>query len=257
MWSTQTDKNTFLFSPLPWYFCNFGSNSAFFDVTDVHRCSKVDSLFLVFPELLVLLLTFSEFHAGIVSSFSHSLSTAASASWIFFACEFGINVCTKLWWVIDVESLLKMRSSCFVSIEDSTHCLVDSWDSTIHSHIVFIFCSLPIFGFALVLTMLGCLLYGMAEAIGLAIVFLEILIFFRVFSVVSINKKCLSVFDHCRALACLWTIPVFSRFWAALQFSSKPSIHTWSCLVVVWIFVSLYQTHMYPFGGFSLSEWFV
>ena len=41
-------------------------------------------------------LDFTNFHAGNVSSFFHSLSTAAFASRIFIAWSMGINLCTKL-----------------------------------------------------------------------------------------------------------------------------------------------------------------
>ena len=42
---------------------------------------------------VVLLFTKFNCHAGILSSFSHSLSTAASASGFFFACGIGTNLC--------------------------------------------------------------------------------------------------------------------------------------------------------------------
>ena len=256
MWSTQTDKNTFLFSPLPWYFCNFGSNSAFFDVTDVHRCSKVDSLFLVFPELLVLLLTFSEFHAGIVSSFSHSLSTAASASWIFFACEFGINVCTKLWWVIDVESLLKMRSSCFVSIEDSTHCLVDSWDSTIHSHIVLSSVHCQSSALRSFWRCLAVFCTGWRKPLVLPLSSSKFW-YFSEYSLSSrstknaVSLRSLSSFGVSLDHSCFFS--VLSGFTIFVQTFNPYMILSGCCLDLC----QSLPDHMYPFGGFSLSEWFV
>ena len=54
------------------------------------------SLFVLPEKTSFLLFIFSKFHAGIFSSFSRSLFTAAFVSGIFIAWGMGINLCTKL-----------------------------------------------------------------------------------------------------------------------------------------------------------------
>ena len=72
---------------LPLYFCDFRFRLSVLEVTNVHQCSKVHFLcdFCASSITSFLLLIFSSCHAGIVSSFCHSLSTAAFASGIFIA----------------------------------------------------------------------------------------------------------------------------------------------------------------------------
>ena len=74
------------------------SNSAFFrwqmSISDA-KCT-VTPFFLASSITSDLLLTFARFHAGIFSSFSHSLSTAAFAAGIFITSGIGINLCTKI-----------------------------------------------------------------------------------------------------------------------------------------------------------------
>ena len=96
-------ESSFTMSPRcttrPLYFWNCVSNSAFFwwqmsinvakwTVFFHYLCASFATSFL--------LLTFSNFHVGIVSSYFHSLSTAAFASGIFITCGIGMKVCTKL-----------------------------------------------------------------------------------------------------------------------------------------------------------------
>ena len=105
---------------LPLYFCSFDSNSAFWRwhmsidgakwTFFVSLCaSKVTSF---------LLLTFPKFYAGIVSSYFHSVSTAAFATGIFMTCDIGINLCTKLYYVIEVNPFPVRRSSCVLECEE-------------------------------------------------------------------------------------------------------------------------------------------
>ena len=58
-----------------------------------------------------LLLTFVRSHAGIFSSFSHYLSTAAFAAGIFMAWGIGINLCTKLWCCSELSPFRAIWSS--------------------------------------------------------------------------------------------------------------------------------------------------
>ena len=98
-------------------------------MTDVHQCSKVDFLFCLFvlPEQpLSSLLTFSNCRAKIVSSFFHSLSTAAFASGIFIAWGIGINFVNQIVVSHQCFPLLAMWSSWSFGRDDSRHCLVDS-----------------------------------------------------------------------------------------------------------------------------------
>ena len=135
-----------------------------------------------------LLLTFSKLHAGIVSSFSHSLSTAAFASGIFILCGIGINLCTRVQCDIEVNPLLAMWFSWFFGWEDSTRCLVDSM--RFHHTLIHCFWSL-----------LGCNLRLRTQ-------FRDA--FWRLFT------RHLAVFFWC-----VFVHSCFSRFWAAFyQFSS-------------------------------------
>ena len=107
-------------------------------------------------------------HAGIVSSFFPSLSTAA----------FCVRNVHRLWHRNKLVHQIKMchRSKPFTwnvihdfaGWEGSARCLEDSWDSTLQSYIVSNSLSLPIFGCALVFTMLGCLSHGIAGTMGLS-----------------------------------------------------------------------------------------
>ena len=138
---------------LPLYFCYFGSNSAFFEVTYVHQCSKVDFL---------LLLTFVKSRAGIVSSFFLSLSTAA----FIFHC---------LWHRDELVHQIVMRHrsksfTCnviFMVFGTAKIPLVVSWNQ-IQPYIVLEFFLDAIAGFATTFVMLDCLLHGMVGAIGLS-----------------------------------------------------------------------------------------
>ena len=80
------------------YFCSFGV------LTPHHSGNICPSNVAKWPLFLslcasrinVLRALSSKLHAGIVSSFFHSLSTAAFASGIFIDCGIGITLCTKL-----------------------------------------------------------------------------------------------------------------------------------------------------------------
>ena len=84
-----------------------------------------------------LLLTLSSCHAGTVSSFSRSLSTAAFAPGIFTAWGIGINLWTKLQCVSALSHLPAMWSSWSFGRDDPKRFLVDSWASTTHACLVF------------------------------------------------------------------------------------------------------------------------
>ena len=82
----------------PLYFWCFVSNSAFFKwqrSINEAKCTFLPS-FLASSITSDLFLTFALSHAGIFSSFSHSLSTAAFGAGIFIAWGIGINLC-RLW----------------------------------------------------------------------------------------------------------------------------------------------------------------
>ena len=83
-----------------------------------------------------LILTFSKFHAGIVSSFFYSLSTAAVASGIFIACGIGMNLFTKFLCHIEVNPLPAMWSSWFLTEKIP---LVDLWihEMSLYNHTLF------------------------------------------------------------------------------------------------------------------------
>ena len=72
-------------------------------------------------------------HAGICSTFSHSLSTAASASGIFIAWGTGMNLCTRLKWLNDLDPFSAMWFSWSFDRVLSKRVLVDSWASTMHA----------------------------------------------------------------------------------------------------------------------------
>ena len=69
-------------------FCSFGAHSEYFEMTDVHQCTKENLFFLSLCASRVtsfLLSILFNCQAGIVSNFFHSLSTAAFASGICIA----------------------------------------------------------------------------------------------------------------------------------------------------------------------------
>ena len=98
--TTWDPESSFTISPRsttrPLYFW-FVSNSAFFKWQSINEATWTFAHFVLASSITSdLLLTLVRSHAGIVSSFSHSFSTAAFAAGIFIAWGIGINLCTKL-----------------------------------------------------------------------------------------------------------------------------------------------------------------
>ena len=74
--------------------------------------------------------------AGSVSSFSHSLSTAAFVSGIFIALGTGINLCTRLQWFRELIPSPAICSSWSFGWDPSNRLLADSSASAMHSNFV-------------------------------------------------------------------------------------------------------------------------
>ena len=117
------------------FFCNLGSNSAFFEMTDVHQCSKVDYVFAS-RMTSFLLFTLSGCHADIFSSFFHSLrllhpefSSLEAWEWMY------AQSCSDL---LNKPLLQRCDPHDFMERVRSTRFLVDSWPATIHAHLVFL-----------------------------------------------------------------------------------------------------------------------
>ena len=137
---------------LPWYFCNFGSKSHI----SINVAKWTLFCLFVLPELPpFLLLTFPKFHAWIVSSFFHSLSTAA----------FNIRNFHRLWHRDELVYQVVMRHRCksfacnvilmiFLVLRRLHSLPCDSWDSTTQPYTVLEFFSDAIFGFAVTFVML-------------------------------------------------------------------------------------------------------
>ena len=97
-----------------------------------HQCSKVDFpfLFICFQNNIFPALHFVQFPRWQVFELLHSLSTAAFATRIFIACDSGINLCTKLQWLTELNPFSAMWSSWILGRGDSRRFLVDSWDDS-------------------------------------------------------------------------------------------------------------------------------
>ena len=110
--------------------------------------------------------------------------------------------------------------------------------------------------FATTFVMQGCLLHGMAGAVDLTSFLLAFFLksFFEILVIRIDNVNSSQSPEHCRASVSLLPMPFCSRFWTASPILVRTSGHTWSGLVVVWIFVSPTPDHMYPFGGFSVNR---
>ena len=143
-------------STLPLFFCSFGSNSAFWRWH--MSINEAKWTFLLYPcasRITSLLpLTF----------YRNSMLEFSPASSIH-----------RLWHRDKVAHQIGMCHGCesfssnaiFMVFRLQRFCSL-SRDSTIQSYIVLNSFSLPIFGSALVFTMLGCLLHGIAGATGLS-----------------------------------------------------------------------------------------
>ena len=217
----------------------------------VHLCSKVDFLFFC-PSRTTsfFLLTFSNCHAGIISSFFHSLSTAACASGILIACGIVMN----LWCVIELCALPAMWSSWFLGGDGFTRCLVDSWGSTVQAFYVFgtllDASSLAQFSWELD-KLLGFFLCDTAAVHKHFQLSHRIPNNFFVFFVLRINGVSSSIvkfwFLNCPSLLFL----VFERLSPVLVPASGRTLFG---RVVVWIFVSPSPDLKNPFGGVSFSR---
>ena len=109
-------------------------------MTDVHQ-SINDAKWTVPPDILAssitsdLFLAFVVSHAGIFSSFSHPLSTAAFAAGIFMAWSTRINLCTKLQCCSKLSPLPATWSSWWIGNDYPIRSLVDSLASRIHAYL--------------------------------------------------------------------------------------------------------------------------
>ena len=114
-----------------------GSNSEFLrwqmSIDDANVLFCLLSLLQRSP--LFLFLTFVSCQAGIISSFSHSLSAAAFASGVFINWGIGINLCTRLWRFNELIPFPAMWSSWSLCGVPSMRFLVDSSASTIHAYL--------------------------------------------------------------------------------------------------------------------------
>ena len=81
-----------------------------------------------------LLLTFVRSHAGILSSFSHSLSTAASAAGIFIAWGIGIICVPNLNVAVNCPHFLQYGPHDNFGRDSSVRSLLDSLASKIHAN---------------------------------------------------------------------------------------------------------------------------
>ena len=145
---------------------------------------------------------------GLSRAFSIPCPLQLFAPGIFIAWGIGLNLWTQLQWVIE--------SSCFAGGEDSTRCLVDSWDSTLQPWNSF----LEPFGMQLPPQPLSCcqlrafLLHFMA-ATGLSTFLLAFFESFFVILVIRINgSKCLPVVEHVSSFGFSFFHSCFSRLWA-------------------------------------------
>ena len=197
-----------------------------------------------------LLLTFFTSHAGIVSSFFHSLSTVAFASGIFIACGIGIKLCTKLQCNAEFCPFPAMCSSWILFVTDSILCLVDSWASVIQLNLVFASDALAFSVFETTVSRKhaweNALLHGIAAAFALLMMSLYSS---SLGSIEQIPLKSLA----CSSFGFSITHSCFSLLWAAFPILVQASGHMWSGRDVVWIFVSLTPDHIYPFGGVSFN----
>ena len=120
LWSVSTANDAesfFTMSPRsttrPLYFWNCGSNSEFLRWQRSINDAKWTflPLFLASSITSFLLPTFVSCPAGIFSSLSHSLSTAAFAAGIFMAWGKWMNLCTRLWWLTEIIPFPALWSS--------------------------------------------------------------------------------------------------------------------------------------------------
>ena len=187
---------------LPLHFCNLGPNTAFFWDDTCFLLSLCASRITSF-----LLLTISKSHAGIVSSFFHSL----------VHCSFCIRNLHRLWHrnklahhvVMCQRSKSFTSSAIFMNLGLQRFCsLSRGFMSTIHPYIVMNSFSLPIFGIAFAFAMLGCLLHGIAGATSLSN-FLHFWEFLDILCHPDRWSKSLTTFEQCRASVFLLPILVF------------------------------------------------
>ena len=149
---------------LPFYFWKFGSNSEFLRWHRSINDAKWTFLtwFLASSITSFLFLTFVSCHAGILSSFSHSFSTAAFASGILNAWGIGMNLWPRLWWVKEFVPFAVMRSWWCLCPAPSSLGLVYSSASTTQACFVLRF---PILRWVSPLLFIG-ILQGIAAGIG-------------------------------------------------------------------------------------------
>ena len=77
---------------------------------------------------------------------------------------------------------------------------------------------------------------------------------FFIFSIFRINKINASQSSSIIEFGLLDCPFLLFSFWAAFPILVHTSGHTFSGLVVAWMFVNLFPDHMYPFGGFSFNH---
>ena len=204
-----------------------------------------------------LLLIFSNCHAGNVSSFFHSLSTAAFASGIFIAWCIGMNLCTKWWcnfefspfpamcssWILFVtDSILSHGFKCFSNTTGSCFCF------RCFGVFFFLYNGFPD-------AALGERSFAWHRSCHCSLqlspcIFNDVFVLFitRINRINSLKFLAYSSFGFSIAHSCL------SLLWAAFPNLVQASGHKWSGRDVVWIFVSPSPDHKNPFGGVSFNN---
>ena len=163
-------------------------------------------------------------------------------SGIFIAWGLGINLWTKLWWIIEVKTLPAMRSSCLCE-QIRFHPLPCGF---VRFHCTTIFR----FGNRLGCSVLRCshlrgaclsFLFAMHCRCHRSFQFSPPIVSFFVILVLRINQVNSSQSSSFIEFGILFFL-FFERFWAALPILVHTYSHTWSGLVVVWTSVSLPPT---------------
>ena len=239
---TMSPRNT----ARPVYFWRLGSNSANRDDTKVHHCSRKWTFFESPCSSRItsfLFFTFSSCHAGIISSFCQSLSTAASAFVTSIACGCGINLWSKLYFVIEFYPLPSMDMILSVvswTREPPRHMDALSFES------FFFFFGFTSLRFNVVKNW-SASLYLSCTALPHRLevptfssqywAFLNTSPSYESMKWMPLNLRALSSFGFSFAHSCS------SLFWAAFPILVQTSSHTFSSLVVAWILsVSLKTT---------------
>ena len=152
-----------------------------------------------------------------------------------------------------------MWSSWILVLEDSTLCLVDSWDSAIQPYTVLEFFSDAMFGFAVTFVMLlGSILHGMAAAMELSSFLLVFFENFFVLFVIRIDKVKSS---QSSSNVELWFFLCPFLFFSILTCFTNVRRNFWPYVIWSGSRLNLCQSPpgpyiyiFFPFGDFSFSK---